>query len=140
VISRARMEMARKLGCRRARRRRWTLPNGTELLCVRRSPDPAKIARALSTEDRRFLADELERITRLPTNTDEDIKAWYAATQQTQQRLRTRFADVASVVPHRLYHYFIDADIHRKEPSYRAAQEEPILEFIRLLREEPTKT
>jgi hypothetical protein len=110
------------------------------LLCVRRSPDPVKIARSLSIEDRRFLADELERITRLPTNTDEDLTAWYAATEQTQQRLRTRFSDVASVVPHRLYHYFIDADIHRKEPSYRAAQEAPILDSIRMLREKPTET
>jgi hypothetical protein len=33
-------------------------------------------------------------------------------------------------VPHVLYHYFGDADIHRKEPSYCAAQERYITEFI----------
>ena len=110
------------------------------LLCVRRSRDPKEIARSLSIPDRRFLADEIERITRLPTNTDEDVAAWYAATEQTQERLRERFPDVALVVPHRLYHYFTDADIHRKEPSYRAAQEGPILDFIRFLRGEPVET
>jgi hypothetical protein len=110
------------------------------LLCVRRSRDPKEIARSLSIPDRCFLADELERITRLPTNTNEDVAAWYAATEQTQERLRERFPDVASVVPHRLYHYFTDADIHRKEPSYRAAQEGAILDFIRFLREEQVET
>jgi hypothetical protein len=109
------------------------------LLCVRRSRDPKEIARSLSIPDRRFLADEIERITRLPTNTDEDVAAWYAATEQTQERLRDRFPDVASVVPHRLYDYFTDADIHRKEPSYRATQEAPILDFIRFLRDEPVE-
>jgi hypothetical protein len=110
------------------------------LLGLRRPRDPRQIARSLSPEDRCFLADEIERITRLPTNTDEDVALWYVATEEAQNRLRTRFPDVASVVPHRLYHYFTDADIHRKEPSYREAQEAPILDFIKLLREDPTKT
>ena len=109
------------------------------LLSIRRPRKTADIIRPLSVEDRHFLADELERITRLPLDTAEDEDAWYAATQETQQRLKARFPDVASAVPHRLYHYFTDADIHRKEPPYRAAQEAPILEFIRLLREQPTK-
>jgi hypothetical protein len=52
------------------------------------------------------------------------------------QRLGARFPGVSAVVPHELYHYFGDADIHRKEPSYRSAQEARIVEFIRLLREE----
>jgi len=110
------------------------------LALLRRPHDPRKIARSLSPEDRLFLADEIGRITRLPTNTDEDVAAWYVATKEAQKRLRTRFSDVASVVPHRLYHYFIDADVHRKDPSYRSAQEAPILEFIRFLREDHTKT
>ena len=97
------------------------------LLVVRRPRDPKRIIHSLSISDRHFLADELERITRLPLDTAADEDAWYAATQETQHRLRGRFSEVASVVPHRLYHYFTDADIHRKEPSYRAAQEEPIL-------------
>jgi hypothetical protein len=108
------------------------------LLVVRRPRDPKQIVHSLSISDRHFLADELERITRLPLDTAADEDAWYAATEETQQRLRARFSDVASVVPHRLYHYFTDADNHRKEPSYRAAQEAPILAFIRQLREEPT--
>ncbi len=106
------------------------------LLGLRRPRDPKVIAHSIPIADRLFLADELERITLLPTNTEEDVVAWYAATEDTQRRLRERFSDVASVVPHRLHHYFTDTDIHQKEPSYRASQEAPILEFIRLLRDD----
>jgi hypothetical protein len=106
------------------------------VLLARRAADPRRIVSSLSPTDRQFLADELERVTRLPLRTSEDEAAWYAATRETQQRLRSRFGEVASVVPHQLYHYFQDADIHRKEPSYRAAQEKQITDFIRQLREE----
>jgi hypothetical protein len=109
-------------------------------LCIRRSPKPREIVRPLSPADRQFIADQIEPITRLPLNTAEDEDAWLAATRAVMQRLNTRFPDVASVVPHELYHYFDDADIHRKEPSYRVASEAHVLEFIRLLREEPEKT
>jgi hypothetical protein len=110
------------------------------LFAVRRGPKPRDIARSLSPADRQFIADQIEPITKLSLNTAEDESAWLAATQAVMQRLGARFPDVASVVPHQLYHYFDDADIHRKRPSYRAAQEARILEFIRLLREAPTKT
>jgi hypothetical protein len=55
------------------------------------------------------------------------------------ERMATRFPDVASVVPHQLYHYFDDADIYRKEPSFRATWERYVLDFIRELRA-PAKT
>jgi hypothetical protein len=90
--------------------------------------------RPLSREDRQFIADQIEPITQLPLETPQDEDAWLAATQAVMQRLSARFPDVASVVPHHLYHYFDDADIHRKEPAYRAAQERRIIEFIRELR------
>ena len=109
-------------------------------LSIRRSPKPREIVQSLSPADRRFIADEIEPITKLPLNTAEDEDAWLAATRAVMQRLSTRFPDVASVVPHHLYHYFDDSDIHRKEPSYRVASEARVLEFIRLLREEPAKT
>jgi hypothetical protein len=105
-------------------------------LVARRGPNPRRIARPLSTSDRQFLADELEHIIRLPLQTAEDEDAWYAATADTQRRLSERLGDVASIVPHQLYHYFQDADIHRKEPSYRVAQEKPIVDFIRQLHEQ----
>ena len=106
------------------------------LLSIRRSPKAREIARSLSVADRQFIADELEPITKLPLSTAEEDDAWYAATRATMERLKARFPDVASVVPHQLYHYFDDADIHRKEPSYRAAQEKYIVDFIRQLRQQ----
>jgi hypothetical protein len=109
-------------------------------LCIRRSPKSREILQSLSPADRQFIADQIEPITKLPLNSAEDEEAWLAATRFVMQRLNTRFQDVASVVPHQLYHYFDDADIHRKEPSYRVASEARVLEFIRLLREEPAKT
>jgi len=90
--------------------------------------------RPSSREDRQFLADQIEPITKLPLETPEDEDAWLAATRAVMRRLSARLSDVASVVPHHLYHYFDDADIHRKSPSYRAAQERRILEFIQQLR------
>ena len=56
------------------------------------------------------------------------------------QCLKESFPDVASVVPEQVYHYFDDADIHRKEPLYRVASEARVVQFIRLLREKPAKT
>jgi hypothetical protein len=110
------------------------------VLCIRRSPKAREIVHSLSPADRQFIADQIEPITKLPLNTAEDEDVWLAATRAVMQRLSTRFSDVASVAPHQLYHYFDDADIHRREPSYRIASEARILEFIRLLREEPAKT
>lgn len=110
------------------------------LLSVWRSPRAREIARSLSPADRQFIADQLEPITHLPLNTAEEEDAWYVATRDMMQRLKTRFPDVASVLPHALYHYIDDADIHRKEPSYLAAQERYIVEFIRELRAQPQKT
>ena len=109
-------------------------------LCIRRSPKSRQIVQSLSPADRQFIADQIEPITRLPLNTAEDEDAWLVATRAVMQRLNTRFPDVASVVPHQLYHYFDDADIHRKKPSYRVASEARVLEFIRLVREEPART
>jgi hypothetical protein len=105
-------------------------------LLARRGADPRVVARSLSTSDRQFLADELDRIVRLPLHTAEDEDAWYAATADARERLRSRFDDVGSVVPQPIYHYFSDADLHRKEPSYRAAQEKYVVDFIRRLREQ----
>jgi len=109
------------------------------LFTVRRGPKPRDIARSLLPADRQFIADQIEPITKLPLSSAADEDAWLAATRAVMQRLKERFPDVASVVPEEVYHYFDDADIHRKEPSYRVAREARILEFIRLLREEPAK-
>jgi hypothetical protein len=79
-----------------------------------------------------LIADQLEPITCLPLRTAEDEDAWYEVTRAMMQRLRASFSDVASVVPHVLNHYG-DADIHRKEPSYRTKQERYITDFIREL-------
>ena len=94
----------------------------------------------LSPADREFIADQLEPITRLPVRTAEDEAAWHAATRAVMERLETRFPDVAAVVPHQLYHYFDDADIFRKEPSFRSTWERYVLDFIRELRAPTTKT
>jgi hypothetical protein len=110
------------------------------LFALRRGPKPRDIARSLLLADRQFIADQIEPITKLPLRSAADEDAWLAATRAVMQRLKERFPDVASVVPEQVYHYFNDADIHRKEPSYRAASESRILEFITLLREEPAKT
>jgi hypothetical protein len=89
---------------------------------------------SLSPADREFIADQLEPITRLPVRTAEDEAAWYTATRAVMERLETRFAYVAAVVPHQLYHYFDDADIYRKDPSFRATWERYVLDFIGELR------
>jgi hypothetical protein len=107
------------------------------VLCIRRSPKPSKIVQSLSTVDRRFIADQIEPITELPLVTIEDELAWLVATRAAMERLGTRFSEVASVVPGPVYQYFDDADIHRKEPSHRAASETRVREFLRLLRQEP---
>ena len=109
-------------------------------LCIRRSPKPREIAQSLSAADRQFIADQIEPITKLPLDTAADEDAWLAATRAVIQCLKERFPDGNWVVPEQVYHYFDDADIHRKEPSYRAASEARVLEFVRLLREEPAKT
>ena len=109
------------------------------LFAVRRGAKPRDIAHSLSLADRQFIADQIEPITKLPLSTAADEDVWLAATRAVMQRLKERFPDVASVVPEQVYHYFDDADIHRKEPSYRIAREARVLEFIRLLREEPAK-
>ena len=94
---------------------------------------------SLSPADRRFIADQLEPITKMPVSSAEEEDAWYAATRAAMEQLKMRFPDVASVVPHQLYHYFDDADIYRKEPSFRATWERYVLAFIRELRA-PTTT
>jgi hypothetical protein len=110
------------------------------VLCIRRSPKPREVVQSLSPADRKFVADQIEPITKLPLDTAADEDAWLAATRAVMQRLKEHFPDGAWVVPEQVYHYFDDADIHRKEPSYRASTGARILEFIRLLREEPAKT
>ena len=109
-------------------------------LCIRRSQKQRKIVQSLSLGDRQFIADQIEPITELPLVTIEDELAWLVATRAVMERLGTRFSQVASVVPEEVYQYFDDADIHRKEPSHRAASEARVREFIRLLRQEPGKT
>ncbi len=96
--------------------------------------------RPLSPADREFIAAQLEPITRLPVTSATEEQAWYVATRAVMERLKTRFPDVASVVPHQLYHYFDDADIYRKEPSFRATWERYVLDFISELRAPTTKT
>ncbi len=105
------------------------------LFALRRGPKPHDIVASLPQDDRQFLADELERITRLPLRTSADEDAWYATTHDVQHRLRERFGEVAAVVPHRFMIYFHDADVHRTQPAYRAAQEKHVIDFIRQLRE-----
>jgi hypothetical protein len=98
------------------------------------------MTRSLSPADREFIVTQLEPITRLPVSTGAEEDAWYAATRAAMERLNARFPDVASVVPHQLYHYFDDADIYRKEPSFRATWERYVLDFIHELRAPTTET
>ena len=94
----------------------------------------------MSAADRVFIADQLEPITKLPVGTADEEDEWYAATHAMMERLGTRFPDIAAVVPHQLYHYISDADIYRKEPSFRATWERYVLDFIHELREPTPET
>jgi hypothetical protein len=109
------------------------------LLFVRQSRRARRVIRSLSPADREFIADELEPITRLPLNTAEDEDAWYAATGAAIEHIGARLPEFASQVLPRLLPYFHDSDIFRQEPSYRAARERYVHEFIRELREHPQK-
>jgi hypothetical protein len=110
------------------------------LFVFRRGPKTRDIARSLSPVDRQFVVDQLEPITKLPLTTVENEDAWHAAARAAMQCLEKRFPDVASVLPQQVYHYLDDADVHRKEASYRDAGEARVRKFIRLLREGSAKT
>jgi hypothetical protein len=99
-----------------------------------------RVLRSLSADDRQFIADQFEPFTQLPLRTAEDEDAWKEARKATFERLGERVPDFArEILPHFLP-YFNDADIFRREPDYRAAQEQRFLDFVHELRAQPTKT
>jgi hypothetical protein len=109
------------------------------LLFVRQSRRAKRVLRSLAPEDRSFIADELEPITRLPLNTAEDEDAWYAATRAAMDRIGTRLPQFGSEVLPRFFPYFNDSDVFRREPDYRASQERRVIKFIHDLRAGPQK-
>ncbi|WP_207910754.1 hypothetical protein, partial [Chthoniobacter flavus] len=58
------------------------------------------------SEDRQFLADEIERLVRLPLSNQQELEAWYRACNLIQDRIEARFGNAASVLPHAMFHYF----------------------------------
>ena len=97
--------------------------------------------RPLSPADREFIAAQLEPITRLPVTSATEEQAWYVATRAVMERLKTRISRCClGRAAYQLYHYFDDADIYRKEPSFRATWERYVLDFISKLRAPTTKT
>ena len=110
------------------------------LFAFRRGPKTRGIARSLLPADRQFVVDQLEPITKLPLTTVESEDAWHASARAAMQCLENRFPDIASVLPQQVYHCLDDADVHRKEPSYRDADEARVHKFIRLLGEGSAKT
>jgi type II secretory pathway pseudopilin PulG len=107
---------------------------------TRQSRRDRRVLRSLSAEDCQFIADQFELFTRLPLGTAEDEDAWQEARDATFERLGERVPDFAREVLPRFLPYFNDADIFRREPDYRAAQERRFVDFIRELRAQPTKT
>ena len=99
-----------------------------------------RVLRSLSVEDRKFIADQFEPFTRLPLSTAEDEDAWQEARHATFERLGERVPEFAREVLPGFLPYFNDADIFRREPDYRAAQERRFVDFIHELRAQPTKT
>jgi hypothetical protein len=106
---------------------------------VRQSRRDQRVLRSLSSDDRQFIADQFEPFTKLPLSTLEDEDAWDAARHATFERLGERVPDFAREVLPRFLPYFNDADIFRREPSYRAGRERYVIQFIHELRA-PAKT
>jgi hypothetical protein len=101
---------------------------------VRQSRRDQRVLRSLSADDRRFIADQFEPFTQLPLSTAEDEDAWQTARHATFQRLGERVPHFAREVLPRFLPYFNDADLFRREPSYRAARERYVIDFIHELR------
>ena len=89
---------------------------------------------SLSAEDRKFIADQLEPFTLLPIRSAEDEAVWWDARDATFERLRERVPEFAKEILPSLVPYFNDADIFRREPDYRAAQESHVVGLIHELR------
>jgi hypothetical protein len=109
------------------------------VVIMRQSRRDQRVLRSPSAADRQFIADQFDPFTRLPLSTAEDEDEWDAAMHTTFQRIGERVPEFAREVLPRFFPYFHDADIFRREPSYRAARERYIIKFIHELRTHATK-
>lgn len=106
---------------------------------MRQSRRDKRVLRSLSADDRQFIADQFEPFTRLPLSTADDEDAWDAAMRATFQRMGERVPEFSREVLPRFLPYFHDADIFRREPSYRVARQRHVIDFIHELRTHATK-
>ena len=81
-----------------------------------------------------FLADQLERLSRLPLITPADVEAWDEQAADVQTELERRFAGLG--FPHAIHHYFTDSDIRARDTGYREWQERFIAEYVARVRHE----
>jgi hypothetical protein len=82
-------------------------------------------------EGARLLADELERLMRLPLTNESELERWYSEAEKVKHTLRQAgYVDF----PHHIWHYFSDADIRAREPGYKKKQEQAISDYIAQVR------
>ena len=81
-----------------------------------------------------FLADQLERLSRLPLSTPDDVAAWDRQAADVQTELEQRFPGLE--FPHAIHHYFTDSDIRARDTGYRERQERFIAEYVARVRHE----
>ena len=81
-----------------------------------------------------FLADQLERLSRLPLTTADDVAAWDHQAAQLQTELEQRFPRLE--FPHAIHHFLTDSDIRARDAGYRERQERFIAEYVARVRQE----
>jgi hypothetical protein len=79
-----------------------------------------------------FLADELERLMKLPLKSKDDITHWANEAQNLQMILRERFPKLE--FPHHIWHFLDDADIRERDLDYANAQHKEIRDYIAQVR------
>jgi hypothetical protein len=82
------------------------------------------------------LARRLEHLLELPLNDSTDLEPWDQACKAIETWLEAHHTEVSVEVPPSLFHYFVDSDIHLKEPEYRREQEKSVRRLIGELRGE----
>lgn len=107
---------------------------------VRQSHRRRDFLLSLSSEDRKFIADQLEPFTLLPIRSAEDEAIWWDARDATFERLRERVPEFVNEILPVFLPFFNDADVFRREPDYRAAQKSHVVDLIHELRKQSTRT
>lgn len=79
-----------------------------------------------------FLADELERLLKLPLESRADLDSWYVEARKLEMAAKTH----ALELPEEVWHFLADADIRSRphETEYREVQERTIVSYIEALR------